>query len=68
LDHTRIPEGVTIICFKEFPLNNSIVRAHLAYKQDGPWFDYVMMVALEDDNGRMYSVPAHVQLMYVLLS
>jgi hypothetical protein len=63
LDRARLPEGVTITCFTELPLNDTIVRAHPNYKQDGPWFDYVM-IELEDDDGIMYSVPARVELMY----
>jgi hypothetical protein len=64
LDHARIPGGVRITYFTELPVNNSIVRAHPAYKQDGPCFDYVMLVDLEDDDGRIYLVPAHVELIY----
>ena len=64
-DRNRNLGGVTITCFTELPVLDNIVRAHPAYKQDGPWYDYVNATIHGSDN-ELFTTPVRVELFYSL--
>jgi len=59
------PEGVTLHCFTELSLHETIIRSHPSFDKDGAWFDYVM-ARFTDGDGEDYSTGAHVMLMFYL--
>jgi hypothetical protein len=59
------PEGVTLHCFTELPLHDTIVRCNPSFDKDGAWFDYVT-ISLKDTSGASYTTGARVELMYYM--
>ena len=59
------PNGITLQCFTELYLNDTIVRSNPSFDKDGSWFDFVE-VCLYDTDNEPYKTSARVVLMYYM--